>query len=50
MKVSADIISSKMKIMSRMYYDYYYILEYYIDELGDAENVAKSNGTTQVKL
>ena len=50
MKVSADIISSKMKIMSRMYYDYYYILEYYIDELGDAENVAKSNGTIQVKL
>lgn len=50
MKVSADIISSKMKIMSRMYYDYYYILEYYIDELGDAENAAKSNGTTQVKL
>lgn len=50
MKVSTDIISSKMKIMSRMYYDYYYILEYYIDELGDAENAAKSNGTTQVKL
>lgn len=50
MKVSTDIISSKMKIMSRMYYDYYYILEYYIDELGDAENTAKSNGTTQVKL
>ena len=50
MKVSTDIISSKMKILSRMYYDYYYILEFYVDELSTRKNAKASNGTSQVKI